>query len=67
MDWSYILDILLKALGSTAATAITTLAGILFAKLSSKIKDSRVNNYIKHERYPDGVPAISRHHRCRHL
>lgn len=47
MDWSVILDIILKALGSAAATAITTLAGILFAKLSGKIKDTRINNYIK--------------------
>lgn len=47
MDWSVILDIILKALGSAAATTVTALASILFAKLSGKIKDARINNYIK--------------------
>ncbi|WP_300924761.1 phage holin, LLH family [uncultured Clostridium sp.] len=47
MDWSIVLDYLLKIIGSIGATIITTLAGILFTKLSSKIKDSRISNYVK--------------------
>ena len=47
MDWSYILDIVLKAVGSIGASIIVALAGILFAKLRSKIQDSKISNYIK--------------------
>ena len=47
MDWSSILDIVLKAVGSIGASIIVTLAGILFAKLRTKIKESRINSYIK--------------------
>lgn len=47
MDWSYILDIVLKAIGSIGASIIIALAGILFAKLRSKIQDSKISNYIK--------------------
>lgn len=47
MDWSVFLDYLLKGLGSAAVTVIMTLAGILFAKLRSKIKDSKISNYVK--------------------
>lgn len=47
MDWSYILDIVLKAVGSIGASIIVALASILFAKLRSKIQDSKISNYIK--------------------
>ena len=47
MDWSYILDIVLKTVGSIGASIIVALAGILFAKLRSKIQDSKISNYIK--------------------
>lgn len=47
MDWSYILDIVLKAVGSIGASIIVALAGILFTKLRSKIQDSKISNYIK--------------------
>ena len=47
MDWSSVLDIVLKAVGSIGASIIVTLAGILFAKLITKIKESRINSYIK--------------------
>lgn len=47
MDWSSVLDIVLKAVGSIGASIIVTLAGILFAKLRTKIKESRINSYIK--------------------
>lgn len=47
MDWSSILEILLKVLGSVAATVITGLASWLFVKLSAKIKDSRISSFIK--------------------
>ena len=47
MDWSSVLDIVLKAVGSIGASIIVTLAGILFAKLRSKIQDSKISNYIK--------------------
>ena len=47
MDWSLILDYVLKILGSIGASVIITLAGVLFAKLKTKIKESRINSYIK--------------------
>lgn len=47
MDWSTILDYLLKIIGSIGASVIITLAGVLFAKLKTKIKESRINSYIK--------------------
>ena len=47
MDWSLILDYVLKILGSIGASIIITLSGILFAKLRSKIQDSKVANYVK--------------------
>ena len=47
MDWSIILDYILKIVGSIGASVIVTLAGILFAKLQSKIKDSKIVAYIK--------------------
>lgn len=47
MDWSYILDIVLKTVGSIGASIIVALASILFAKLRSKIQDSKISNYIK--------------------
>lgn len=47
MDWSVILDYLLKIIGSIGASVIITLAGVLFAKLKTKIKESRINSYIK--------------------
>lgn len=47
MDWNSVLDIVLKAVGSIGASIIVTLASILFAKLRTKIKESRINSYIK--------------------
>ena len=47
MDWSNILEIILKAVGSVAAATITGLATWLFTKLSKKIKDSRIQSFIK--------------------
>ena len=47
MDWSLILDYVLKILGSIGASVIITLAGVLFAKLKTKIKESRITSYIK--------------------
>ena len=47
MDWSLILDYVLKILGSIGASIVITLSGILFAKLKSKIQDSKVANYVK--------------------
>ena len=46
MDWSILLDYLLKIMGSALAGVIITLASILFAKLKAKINDTRVTNYI---------------------
>ena len=46
MDWSYILEIVLKAVGSVAAAVITGLAGWLFTKLSAKIKDARIKSFV---------------------
>lgn len=45
MDWAFIIDCALKALGSLAATLVITLATILFTKLRNKIKDGRINQY----------------------
>lgn len=47
MDWSIVLDYILKIVGSIGASIIVTLAGILYAKLQSKIKDSKITAYIK--------------------
>ena len=47
MDWSVILDYLLKIIGSIGASIIVTLAGVLFAKFKTKIKESRITSYIK--------------------
>ena len=47
MNWDMILDYLLKGLGSALATLLITFASILFAKLSGKIKDTKITNYIK--------------------
>ena len=47
MDWSITLDYLLKIIGSIGASVIVTLAGVLFAKLKTKVKESRINSYIK--------------------
>ena len=46
MDWSYILEIVLKAVGSVGAAVITGLAGWLFTKLSGKIKDARIKSFV---------------------
>lgn len=46
MDWGLILSYLLKGLGSAAATAVITFASILFAKLKSKIGESKLNAFI---------------------
>lgn len=46
MNWSYILEIILKAVGSVGAAVITGLAGWLFTKLSAKIKDSRIQSFV---------------------
>lgn len=45
MDWSVMLDCILKAVGSLAATLVITLGSILFSKLSSKIKDSKISKF----------------------
>ncbi len=47
MDWSIILDYLLKGLGSAAATLIITLGTILFTKLKTKIGEARLNSFIE--------------------
>ena len=47
MDWSTILDYLLKIIGSIGASVIVTLAGVLFVKFKTKIKESRITSYIK--------------------
>lgn len=47
MDWSEILKIVLEAVGSIGAAVITGLASWLFTKLASKIKDSRINTFVK--------------------
>lgn len=47
MDWSIVLDYVLKIVGSITASIIITLAGLLYAKLQSKIKDSKITAYIK--------------------
>lgn len=47
MDLNFFLSCLLKALGSLAATVVTTLASILFVKLKTKIKESRITAFIK--------------------
>lgn len=46
MDWSVILDYALKIAGTAAGTAIVTLGSILFAKLKTKIGESRLNTFI---------------------
>ena len=46
MDWSLVLEYLLKGLGSAAATLIITFGSILFAKLKIKIGESRLNAFI---------------------
>lgn len=46
MDWATILEIVLKALGSAAATLVITLGSILFAKLKAKITESKLTAYI---------------------
>lgn len=46
MDWSTITEVLLKGIGSLAATLIITLASILFAKLKSKINEAKLNSFI---------------------
>ena len=47
MDWGYILEIVIKVLGSAAAALIIALGSILFNKLKSKIQDSKIMNYVK--------------------
>lgn len=47
MDWNMILEIAAKALGTAAATLVITLGSVLFAKLQSKIKDTKISNYVK--------------------
>lgn len=47
MDWSLALEYILKGLGSAAATLVITLASILFAKLKTKISESRLNTFIE--------------------
>lgn len=47
MDWGYILEIVIKVLGSAAATLIIALGTILFNKLKSKIQDSKISHYIQ--------------------
>lgn len=46
MDWSLVLEYLFKGLGSAAATLIITFGSILFAKLKTKIGESRLNAFI---------------------
>lgn len=47
MDWNLILNYGLKILGSAAATLVITLGSILFAKLKTKIGESRLNTFIE--------------------
>lgn len=47
MDWSFILECALKAVGSFAATLIVTFASILFAKLKTKIGEARLSAFIE--------------------
>ena len=46
MDWNFVLDCVLKAVGIALGTVVTTLAGILFAKLKEKIGEAKLNNFI---------------------
>lgn len=46
MDWSVILDYILKIAGSAAAALITTFASILFTKLKNKLQDAQVSAYV---------------------
>lgn len=47
MDWSVFFDYLWKIIGSIGASLIITLASVLYAKLQSKIKDSKITAYVK--------------------
>lgn len=46
MNWSVILDYVVKIAGAIIASLIITFGSILFAKLKSKIQDSKVNMFI---------------------
>ena len=47
MDWAVICDIILKVVISVSTTAVTSLIGVVFGKLISKIKDTKIMNYVK--------------------
>lgn len=48
MDWSAILSIILKAVGSIGATIIITLATTLFTKLKNKLNEAKLYAFVKH-------------------
>lgn len=47
IDWNLVLTYGLKILGYAIGTVIVALASIIFAKLKTKIGESRLNSYIK--------------------
>ena len=47
MDWGVVSDYGWKALGSACATLLITYSSILFAKLKSKILETKIYNFIK--------------------
>lgn len=47
MDWAAICDIILKVVISVSTTTVTSLIGVIFGKLISKIKDTKIMNYVK--------------------
>ena len=46
IDWNSVLEIVLKVIGYVIAALVTTLASIVFAKLKTKIKESRITAFI---------------------
>lgn len=47
IEWSIVLEYILKILGSVVATLIITYATLLFNKLKAKIGEARVNKYLE--------------------
>lgn len=46
IDWSIVLDYVLKIVGTALGTVLITLGSILFAKLKTKIGEAKLNTYI---------------------
>ena len=47
IDWSIVLDYMLKIIGSAAGTIIITLSTILFTKLKNKIGEAKLSAFIE--------------------